>query len=463
MTRRTPLFHVCRTAMFGTALIGLLAISSAAVAASSSPREARVYQDGDTAEQGGDTAEQGGDVNAQAEANTTDTGSGTVDTDYKPMLEEWRVLESELKRLQQEFNVADDANRRIIREEYNAYMQQASELLPKLEESALAAYKATPNSDEDLTRLMVGMLVNYAATDTELTDGDVKAIDLGALLIENGIADEHLQAAANAVRLLPTQREIIKEIIIRRDQAQSSALYPQVKLTIEDSEGNEKGEVILELFEDDAPNTVANFINLVEKGYYDGLTFHRVIEGFMAQGGCPEGDGFGGPGYTFADEFNDTPDYRRHFAGSLSMANTGPDANGSQFFLLFSRASHLDKKHTVFGRVISGMDVVNSIQRRVPKKPTDAPTAPNPPAPDKIRAAVVVQKRDHPYEPVVTLDEEEPETDTDNGTGDGESTEGNSDTGNSGDGATGGDAGSGDSGSGDAGTGDAGTGGNGNQ
>jgi cyclophilin family peptidyl-prolyl cis-trans isomerase len=119
-----------------------------------------------------------------------------------------------------------------------------------------------------------------------------------------------------------------------------------------------EGDIVLELFEEDAPKTVSNFKKLASEGFYDGLIFHRVIADFMIQGGCPQGTGTGGPGYTFEDEIN------RHkvVRGALAMANAGPDTNGSQFFIVTTEeAPWLDGKHTVFGEVRDGMDVVNKI------------------------------------------------------------------------------------------------------
>jgi cyclophilin family peptidyl-prolyl cis-trans isomerase len=126
----------------------------------------------------------------------------------------------------------------------------------------------------------------------------------------------------------------------------------------------ERGEIVCELFAADAPLTVENFINLARSGYYDGTTFHRVIPGFMAQGGDPTGTGSGGPGYTFGDEFS--PKRRHDGPGVLSMANAGPRTNGSQFFITFGATPHLDNKHSVFGRVSSGMEVLLSIRERDP-------------------------------------------------------------------------------------------------
>ena len=123
----------------------------------------------------------------------------------------------------------------------------------------------------------------------------------------------------------------------------------------------DKGTINIKLFEKETPLTVANFVHLAEKGYYDGLTFHRVIEDFMIQGGCPFGTGTGGPGYTFEDECS--PNLKHDKAGILSMANSGPNTNGSQFFITHLETPWLDGKHTVFGEVVSqeDQDVVNQI------------------------------------------------------------------------------------------------------
>jgi cyclophilin family peptidyl-prolyl cis-trans isomerase len=133
-----------------------------------------------------------------------------------------------------------------------------------------------------------------------------------------------------------------------------------------------EGTVVLELFDDDAPSTVANFRKLAGEGFYDELTFHRIIKGFMIQGGCPEGTGTGGPGYTFDDELNE----HRIVRGVFAMANAGPNTNGSQFFIVTADACPwLDGKHTVFGRVTEGMDVVDALER-VPTDAQDRPIQP---------------------------------------------------------------------------------------
>ena len=122
-----------------------------------------------------------------------------------------------------------------------------------------------------------------------------------------------------------------------------------------------KGDIRLQLHDDKTPKTVANFVKLAGDGFYDGLTFHRVIADFMIQGGCPQGTGTGGPGYQFEDEFD--PDLRHDGPGVLSMANSGPNTNGSQFFITPVATPHLDGEHSIFGRVIEGQDVVDAIQQ----------------------------------------------------------------------------------------------------
>ncbi len=120
-----------------------------------------------------------------------------------------------------------------------------------------------------------------------------------------------------------------------------------------------EGDIEINFFDDAAPNTVANFQKLAGEGFYDGLIFHRVIKDFMIQGGCPDGNGTGGPGYKFDDEFNDNKIVR----GALAMANAGPNTNGSQFFIVTTAAAPwLDGKHTVFGEVVSGMETVDAIE-----------------------------------------------------------------------------------------------------
>mgnify|MGYP002623263792 CR=1 FL=1 len=215
------------------------------------------------------------------------------------------------------------------------------------------------------------------------------------LLIDR-LGAHYIDSAAEYVDYWKVEQEIRKA----EANAPSTDRLPRVELD------TSRGKIVVELFENEAPNTVANFVSLVENGFYDGTKFHRVIPGFMAQGGDPNtkpdasGEpGTGGPGYMIACEW-DQENSRRHFAGTLSMAHAGEDTGGSQFFLTHLPTPHLDKDvavaqgrpaHTVFGRVVEGMDVVLSLRIG-----------------DEIVSAKVLNKRNHDYVPE-TLPEAEPQ------------------------------------------------------
>ena len=138
---------------------------------------------------------------------------------------------------------------------------------------------------------------------------------------------------------------------------------------LEDQNGETMGKVKIELYADKTPKTVQNFIDLSNSGFYDGIIFHRVIPGFMAQTGDPDGTGSGGPGYTFEDEFH--PSLSHDSAGILSMANRGPNTNGSQFFITYGPQPHLDNKHSVFGKVVEGLELIEAIPPRDPSMIND--------------------------------------------------------------------------------------------
>jgi len=140
-------------------------------------------------------------------------------------------------------------------------------------------------------------------------------------------------------------------------------------IELEDQNGENMGKVKIELYADKTPKTVQNFVDLSNSGFYDGIIFHRVIPGFMAQTGDPDGTGTGGPGYTFEDEFH--PSLSHDSAGILSMANRGPDTNGSQFFITYGPTPHLDNMHSVFGKVIEGQDLIEAIPPRDPSMIND--------------------------------------------------------------------------------------------
>lgn len=194
---------------------------------------------------------------------------------------------------------------------------------------------------------------------------------LEGILKEEILAEQREQAQL-FLKMAKSYSDLWKSEQAIRAKEEKADDLPRVKLT------TSKGEIEIELFENEAPNTVANFVELVAGKFYDGLVFHRVIPNFMVQGGDPEGSGRGGPGYRFKDELGGN--YRRHFRGSISMANSGPDTNGSQFFITHLPPEWLNGKHTVFGRVLQGQDIVDRLR-----------------AGDKIEKAEVLRKRDHEY------------------------------------------------------------------
>ncbi|MDY0166318.1 MAG: peptidylprolyl isomerase [Thermoguttaceae bacterium] len=329
---------------------------------------------------------------------------------FQAVMADWRALLARLQDLQKEFATADDERKAAIRTEFAAAVEEGEEMESKLIRAAEQALDATDKSREEAAQLLVGVL----RTEVD-ADNYEEALRLGELLCEKtddrrvvnltGIAafaagdfdtaEKRLNQAAEQRTLSERARAFLSDVPeykrawareqkIRAAEAESDDL-PRVSLK------TNKGTIEIELFENEAPMAVANFVSLIEKGFYDGLTFHRVLPGFMAQGGCPDGTGTGGPGYNIPCECH-KPDHRRHFRGTLSMAHAGRDTGGSQFFLTFLPTSHLDGRHTAFGRVISGMDVLAKLQRR-------DPGAANPPEPDRILEAKVLRKRDHAYEP----------------------------------------------------------------
>ena len=331
----------------------------------------------------------------------------------------WAELDRQMNDISNAYaSATDPTTRETLKKSYLALVSESEALLPDLRAAAEAAYVAAPNKDAEVTRLLVGtMWYDDRRDDYDSVLRLAKTLldhecEEPALLTVAGkaafqtddyeAAEKHLQAADKAGKIdaegssflqqLPERKKLWEtEQAIRAKEAEADDL-PRVKLE------TTKGPIVIELFENEAPQTVGNFISLVEKKFYDGTTFHRVLPGFMAQGGDPEGTGSGGPGYKIFCECH-KPDFRHHFRGSLSMAHAGRDSGGSQFFLTFRPTAHLDaspagdRGHTCFGRVIEGFDVLVKLQRRDPTKA-------NQPAPDKIVKAEVLRKRDHAYEPV---------------------------------------------------------------
>lgn len=331
---------------------------------------------------------------------------------FKAVQREWNALDKRLSELQKQYVESPTAaGRGDIKKQYEELVDQSTQLLPKLKDAALAAYEAEPNKDGEVTRTLIGIVAyelrrdDYEAAIALAKTLEAAGCDEGVLYALAGqaafnsddfeAAEKWLGRAEKAGKLdeegqvklasIPMQKEKwAAELALREKEAAADDL-PRVNIE------TSKGPILVELYENEAPQTVANFINLVEKKFYDGVSFHRVLAGFMAQGGDPTGNGSGGPGYKIYCEC-DEPDARQHFRGTLSMAHSGPDTGGSQFFLTFCSTTHLDGKHTVFGRVVEGHDVLARLQRRDPSRA-------NPPKADTIVKAEVVRKRDHAYEP----------------------------------------------------------------
>ncbi|QDU25083.1 putative peptidyl-prolyl cis-trans isomerase [Anatilimnocola aggregata] len=346
-----------------------------------------------------------------AETKEAEAKPAAGEGDYNALLNRWKTVIDDLRKLKLKYAVAQAGEREALDKQWEELIAEGNKLVPELQAAGKKAYEAAPNQDPQLTRFLVKMAADDAANDHYKS-----AFDLAEVLIKNDCgekqiyntaaiaafclndftkAEEYFKVAQEGGALSPPGDEYSGETAaykgfweqeqkLREAEAAANDL-PRVKIQ------TTKGEIVLELFENEAPDTVGNFISLVEKKAYDGTPFHRVLKGFMAQGGDPKGDGTGGPGYQIYCEL-DKPNFRKHFAGSLSMAHAGKDTGGSQFFLTFRATPHLNGRHTCFGRVISGMDVLENLQRRDPSAPTKV-------EPDKIVTATVERKRDHAYVP----------------------------------------------------------------
>jgi cyclophilin family peptidyl-prolyl cis-trans isomerase len=338
-------------------------------------------------------------------------------SDHDQVIGEWKSTIHQLGKLRLRHQLADSDEQKEIRQEFETLMAKAHELEPAVNVAIEAQYQQSPRKNPELEALLLTRLKA-----TLNTVGFREVLRLAKMLIEAGCknpapytlgvpaaidhdqldlakawiekAEQQNIGGANAEAL---QKALRKPLALWNDEqeyrqklqaageADPAKLLPRVKIE------TSKGDVVVELFEDDAPNTVANFISLVEKGYYDGHKMHRIIPGFMAQMGDPLGNGKGGPGYKIACECHQ-PNYRRHFRGTLSMAHSGRDTGGSQFFLTFNSTPHLNGKHTAFGRVVEGFDVLDELEKvgTPDGKPIEIPV---------IIEASVLNKRDHKYLP----------------------------------------------------------------
>jgi len=355
---------------------------------------------------------------------------------FMDSLNEYRELAKKLTAMKIEYQDARPERQAEIDAEHPRLYQQGLALHKKSIEQALEAHEETPNRNPAVMNLLYSTVAfefhreNYEESVRVFKRLASSGLDQGAdrfyvfaglsalLSMNYDEADEWLKTAAESGELdkvmtsfAVSQRDFLRTIqnqltampqtraAWRQEQAIRKAeteagqqdpakKLPRVELT------TSKGKIVLELFENEAPNTVANFVSLVEQGFYNDVVFHRVLPNFMAQGGDPTGTGGGGPGYNFDCETgNRFPQARKHFRGSISMANAGANTNGSQFFLTFIPTSFLDGRHTVFGRVVEGIEVLADIQRVDPQETESIiPTL------DRIVEAKVLNKRDHAYD-----------------------------------------------------------------
>ncbi len=374
----------------------------------------------DVAEEG--TAPAGAEAAADPAAAPEETAAAA---DARPAGErfaevfgKWKELLLELRTIRELYPQSAAEDQPQMREQYIELLGEGEQLLVELFQVTEEAYLEAPNEDAEIMEFLKGLaenLVNseqyeegYRVCRMLIENGhpEPSLLNLGGFAAfaigEHDSALEWLGRAQERRAFQELGKESLDHLVqiflanpepvleawereqeIRRREAEADDL-PRVRLT------TVRGPIVVELFENEAPNTVANFINLVEDGFYDGLAFHRVLPGFMAQGGCPDGTGGGGPGWQIACECV-RPDHRLHFRGTLSMAHAGQDTGGSQFFLTFTPTPFLNGRHTAFGRVVEGMEVLALLTRIDPDDPNHIHE------PDRIIEATVIRKRDHDY------------------------------------------------------------------
>jgi cyclophilin family peptidyl-prolyl cis-trans isomerase len=386
------------------------------------------------------TSSQAAPANGPAPAtNAATQAKAAFDRNFR----EYKGIVREIERLQAEFQTVDPAEREGINAAMTGQIAHAQAVINEMVEAGVEAYRFAPNADPQVREFLEAVVRYYVAgrqvrgASEQIDGGDQyeRALPIIKALVEGGaesrelllweflsafvtndydLAEKYLKRAQE---MPPTESEDARsdaakeatmqlvakfapmleqyrqwwaaEAKLRAAEAQADDL-PRVKLT------TTKGEITLELFENEAPQTVANIITLVKQRHYDGSPFHRVIAKFMAQGGAKNDDGSGRLGYTIRGEAG-RPDFRRHFRGSLSMGLLPgrPDSGGAQFFLTTVPTPHLDGEHTVFGRVIEGIEVLADLTRR---EPTDDPQQDAAlPEPDRILKAEVLRDRGHAY------------------------------------------------------------------
>lgn len=381
---------------------------------------------------------------AVTESNSDSGASQRAKEVFEASFEKYKDSLREIEKLRTQYQTAGATERKRLNEQLTGHVANAQSLVNELVDATMEAYRTAPNSDPRVTELLAsvaeyyvtgrdaagptqpivgggqyeqalpilnllsegqadnpelpvwGFLAAFMGNDYPLAEQFLKtAVETGAFQkakdhqSKSRARTDALDLAMNYAHAFNHYREMWQSEAEIRDAEASADDLPRVKLT------TTKGAITLELFENEAPQSVANFLTLVKQGFYDGSPFHRVIENFMAQGGAKGDDGSGGPGYTIPCECYE-PDARMHFRGSLSMAHRGKDTGSSQFFLTTVPTGHLDGKHTVFGRIIDGIEVLGDITRR---QPTGNPSQDEAlPEPDRIIKAEILRDRGHTYE-----------------------------------------------------------------
>jgi cyclophilin family peptidyl-prolyl cis-trans isomerase len=340
---------------------------------------------------------------------------------FDTLFAEWKTLLTELRKLREEYGPATPERQKEIAARYDELIAKGITMQTEVSKAAEEAYAESPGANKDVEVFLLA-----TCNGNFKMDNYEEALRLADLLIKNKCpeknlfvwggmsaycvgeldkAEKYLAAAAQAGAELKSDKETLDAMVmqfLQDPEARKADWKKEQEIRAAEAKADDlprvllktnRGDIEIELFENEAPIATANFISLVEKGFYNGLGFHRVLDGFMAQGGDPKGDGSGGPDYKIPCECHQ-PNFRKHFRGSLSMAHAGRDTGGSQFFLTFIPTSFLDGKHTAFGRVVKGIDVLAKIRRR---NPDDAKATL--PSPDKILEAKVLRKRAHEYVP----------------------------------------------------------------
>ena len=346
--------------------------------------------------------------------------SDPVDSAYKAAETEFREHMKKMREAQVRYHLSEDIkDDKKFRRQWAELCDQGRPLAAKAYSAMIKKFTDNPSANHPLAEFLVELL------DRNVLDSRFEGMaDLGLALQSNAITGEKIPEAIALSAVAENKFDLAKPWIEKHYKESSKprpilgSIYEHIddlkkdwdeelRLREEDAKGEPlpqvsilttKGEIIVELFENQAPETVANFVHLVEEGFFDGLTFHRVLEHFMAQTGCPEGDGTGGPGYSIYGEAQ-KPNARKYFRGTLGMALSNGDANsgGSQFFICFVPTFNLNGQYTAFGRIVKGIEVIGNFAQVNPdekKKEGEAPVVL-----DEIIEAKVVRKRNHEYKP----------------------------------------------------------------